>query len=96
LYSKETAPLSKQIMSRSTIFGMSSDHTACPKPKRLVAATSEETTNDVSLWDVDAGKEFQKLASHSSPIRDIRHLGDATADILVCLSAELVSVYKLL
>jgi hypothetical protein len=75
---------------------MSSEHINTSSSKRLVAATCEDASNDVCLWDVETGKEFQKLAPHLSPIRDVRHFGDATADIVVCLSAEKASVYKLM
>jgi hypothetical protein len=86
-----------QLLSRSSIFVMSSEH-ADPSPSgphRLVVASGDETTCRTKLWDAKEGALIQQLPAHSSPILDIRHFGDSSMDFLATLSEKQLFVHKL-
>ncbi|PRP86656.1 e3 ubiquitin-protein ligase RFWD3-like [Planoprotostelium fungivorum] len=84
-------------MTRTNIFTLSSHHTDDPSPipTRIVAATTDEITNHVLLWDASHGTAVQKLPAHPSRVLELRHFGDASMDFFASLSEKKLDVYKL-
>eukprot|EP01117_Protostelium_nocturnum_P000129 TRINITY_DN10207_c0_g1_i1.p1 TRINITY_DN10207_c0_g1~~TRINITY_DN10207_c0_g1_i1.p1 ORF type:complete len:380 (-),score=101.46 TRINITY_DN10207_c0_g1_i1:73-1050(-) len=85
-------------LARSNIFTLSTSHSPnpSPTPTRAIAATADQNTHQVVLWDVTLGSPVQKLPAHSSHLLDMRHFGDGTMDFLASLSEKQLFVYKLI